>query len=135
MKPESYEKLTRLKQIIGQMSISDKVAFVTTVSSRLTPDMLKTIDGRGNTSVILTTSLGIFILTLCDSGNFKILVIAPGAAGFMHRRLSRRIITRLVCAEPALNVDMRPAFWRYRRQGAVAKSNVISFQRSAHGAP
>src|SRR6266481_3631376 len=100
MKPESYEKLTRLKQIIGQMSISDKVAFVTTVSSRLTPDMLKTIDGRGNTS---------FILTLCDSGNFKILVIAPGAAGFMHRRLSRRIITRLVCAEPALNVDMRPA--------------------------
>jgi hypothetical protein len=63
MKPESYEKLTRLKQIIGQMSISDKVAFVAAVSSRLTPDMLKTSDGQYTFSEenLLSVALGALI--------------------------------------------------------------------------
>jgi hypothetical protein len=46
MKPESFEKLTRLKNIVGQMSIADKVAFTTEVSGKLQPDMLKTSDGK-----------------------------------------------------------------------------------------
>jgi hypothetical protein len=46
MKPESFEKLTRLKSIIEQMSIADKVAFVGEVSGKLQPDMLKTEDGQ-----------------------------------------------------------------------------------------
>jgi hypothetical protein len=45
VKEESFEKLTRLKRIVGQMSIADKVAFVAEISSRLTPEMLKTSDG------------------------------------------------------------------------------------------
>ena len=63
MKPESFEKLTRLKSIIGQMSIADKVAFVAEVSSKLPPDMLKTSDGKHTYSEenILSVALGALV--------------------------------------------------------------------------
>ena len=63
MTPESFEKLTRLKSIVGQMSIADKVAFTTEVSAKLQPDMLKTSDGKHPYSEenILSVALGALI--------------------------------------------------------------------------
>jgi hypothetical protein len=63
MTPESFEKLTRLKSIIGQMSIAEKVAFTTEVSSKLQPDMLRTSDGKRtyNEESILCVALGTLI--------------------------------------------------------------------------
>src|SRR5271165_2337775 len=45
MEAELFKKLTQLKRIAGQMSISDKVAFVSQIKSRLSPEMLRTSDG------------------------------------------------------------------------------------------
>ena len=63
MTPESFEKLTHLKSIIGQMSIADKVAFTTEVSDNLLPDMLKTSDGKHAYSEenILSVALGALV--------------------------------------------------------------------------
>jgi hypothetical protein len=46
MTPESFAKLTLLKQTIGQMSLAEKMAFVADVRSKLPPDGLKTSDGQ-----------------------------------------------------------------------------------------
>jgi hypothetical protein len=46
MTPESFAKLTLLKQIIGQMSLAEKMAFVAEVTSKLPPEALKTSDGN-----------------------------------------------------------------------------------------
>jgi hypothetical protein len=46
MSPESFAKLTLLKQIIGQMSLSEKMTFVAEVTSKLPPEALKTSDGN-----------------------------------------------------------------------------------------
>jgi hypothetical protein len=63
MKPESFEKLTRLKRVVGQMSIAEKVAFVAEVSGKLQPDMLKTSDGKHTYSEenILSVALGALV--------------------------------------------------------------------------
>jgi hypothetical protein len=63
MKPESFEKLTHLKSIIGQMSIADKVAFVAEVSGKLQPEQLKTSDGKHSYSEenILSVALGVLV--------------------------------------------------------------------------
>jgi hypothetical protein len=60
MSPESFEKLTHLKSVIGQMSIADKVTFTAEVSSKLQPDMLRTSDGKHPYSEenILSVALG-----------------------------------------------------------------------------
>src|SRR5271166_3570150 len=57
---ESFAKLTRLKKIFGQMSISDKVAFVSQIRSKLPSDALKTSDGTYTFSEenILSVALG-----------------------------------------------------------------------------
>jgi hypothetical protein len=61
--PESFEKLTHLKSIIGQMGIADKVAFISEVSGKLQPDMLKTSDGKHPYSEenILCVALGALV--------------------------------------------------------------------------
>jgi hypothetical protein len=46
MESQLFEKLTRMKKIIGRMSINDKLTFVSQISNRLTPEMLKTSDGQ-----------------------------------------------------------------------------------------
>jgi hypothetical protein len=46
MTPESFAKLTLLKQIVGQMSLANKMAFVAEVTSKLPPEALKTSDGQ-----------------------------------------------------------------------------------------
>jgi hypothetical protein len=63
VKEESFEKLTRLKRIVGQMSISDKVAFVAQIKSHLSPEMLKFSDGTHIFSEenILSVALGALI--------------------------------------------------------------------------
>jgi hypothetical protein len=63
MTPQSFEKLTLLKRIIGQMSIAEKVAFVAEVRSKLTTEMLKTSDGKHAYSEenILSVALGALI--------------------------------------------------------------------------
>jgi hypothetical protein len=63
MKPESFEKLIRLKGIIGGMSIADKVAFISDVSGKLRPDMLVTSDGKHRYSEenILSVALGALV--------------------------------------------------------------------------
>src|ERR1700676_2611810 len=63
MKAESFEKLTRLKRVVGQMSIAEKVAFAAEVSGKLQPDMLKTSDGKHTYSEenILSVGLGSLI--------------------------------------------------------------------------
>jgi hypothetical protein len=60
MKPESFQKLSYLKKVIGQMSIADKITFVAGVSSKLPPDALKTSDGEHAFSEenILSVALG-----------------------------------------------------------------------------
>ena len=60
MTPESFQKLTLLKSIIGQMSIAEKVALVAEVSGKLPPDALKTSDGQHTYSEenILSVALG-----------------------------------------------------------------------------
>src|ERR1700682_2816564 len=71
MKPESFEKLTRLKSIIGQMSIADKVAFVAEVSGKLSPDMLKTSDGNHPYSEENILSVGLGALVADDRDEFE----------------------------------------------------------------
>jgi hypothetical protein len=63
MKPESFQKLTHLKGIIGQMWVADKVAFTTTVSNKLQSNMLKTSDGKHPYSEenILSVALGALV--------------------------------------------------------------------------
>jgi hypothetical protein len=63
MKSESFEKLTHLKSVIGQMSIAEKVAFIADVSGKLQPDMLKTSDGKHAYSEenILSVALGALV--------------------------------------------------------------------------
>ena len=63
MKPESFEKLTHLKRIIGQMGIAEKVAFISDVSGKLQPDMLLTSDGKHRYSEenILCVALGALV--------------------------------------------------------------------------
>jgi hypothetical protein len=63
MEEKLFTKLTRLKKIIGQMSIADKLAFVAEISSRLTPEMLKTSDGSYtfSTENILSVGLGALV--------------------------------------------------------------------------
>jgi hypothetical protein len=63
MNTQSFEKLTRLKSIIGQMGIADKVAFVAEVSGKLPPDALKTSDGTHAYSEenILSVALGALV--------------------------------------------------------------------------
>jgi hypothetical protein len=46
MTPESFAKLTLLKQIIGQMSLAEKMAFVADLRSKLPPEALKTSNGQ-----------------------------------------------------------------------------------------
>jgi hypothetical protein len=60
MKQESFSKLTNLKGIVEKMSLSDKIAFVSAVSSHLTPERLKTSDGQHAYSEknILSVALG-----------------------------------------------------------------------------
>jgi hypothetical protein len=61
--PECFEKLTRLKSIIGQMGIAEKVAFTTEVSGKLQPDVLRTSDGKHAYSEenILSVALGALV--------------------------------------------------------------------------
>ena len=63
MTPESFQKLTLLKSIIGQMCIAEKVAFVAEVSGKLPPDALKTSDGQHTYSEenILCVALGALV--------------------------------------------------------------------------
>jgi hypothetical protein len=63
MKPESFQKLTHLKGVIGQMSIAEKVAFIADVSGKLQPDMLVTSDGSHPYSEenILSVALGALV--------------------------------------------------------------------------
>jgi hypothetical protein len=63
MLPESFQKLTLLKSIIGQMCIAEKVAFVAEVSGRLPPDALTTSDGQHTYSEenILCVALGALV--------------------------------------------------------------------------
>jgi hypothetical protein len=63
MEAESFAKLTRLKQIYGQMSLADKVAFVSQIRSKLPPEALKTSDGTHTFSEenIFSVALGALI--------------------------------------------------------------------------
>jgi hypothetical protein len=63
MEAESFAKLTRLKKIFGQMSISDKVAFVSQIRSKLPSDALKTSDGTYTFSEenLLSVALGTLV--------------------------------------------------------------------------
>jgi hypothetical protein len=60
MEADLFAKLTRLKKIVGQMSISDKLAYVAQIKSHLSPEMLKTSDGTHTFSEenILSVGLG-----------------------------------------------------------------------------
>jgi hypothetical protein len=71
MKAESFEKLTRLKGVIGQMSIAEKVAFVAEVSGKLQPDMLKTSDGKHTYSEENILSVALLVLVADDREEFE----------------------------------------------------------------
>ena len=64
METESFERLTRLKPIVGQMSISNKVAFIAEIKIHLSSEMLKTSDGTHTFTEenILSVALGALIV-------------------------------------------------------------------------
>jgi hypothetical protein len=71
MTPESFEKLCHLKKVIGQMSIADKITFVAEVSSKLSPDALKTSDGKHAFSEENILSVALLVLVADDKEEFQ----------------------------------------------------------------
>ena len=71
MTPESFEKLNRLKSIVGQMGSADKVAFATEVSAKLQPDILKTSDGKHRYSEENILSVGLGALVADNKNEFE----------------------------------------------------------------
>jgi hypothetical protein len=71
MKPESFEKLTCLKKVIGQMSIAEKVAFVAEVSGKLQPEMLKTSDSQHPFSEENMLAVALLVLVADDREEFE----------------------------------------------------------------
>ena len=95
MTPESFEKLTHLKSIIGQMGIADKVAFTTAVSDKLQPNMLKTSDGKHPYSEENILSVALGALVADDRDEFERITGFYGGGyqselrrGLYHGRLS-----------------------------------------------
>jgi hypothetical protein len=71
MTPGSFAKLTLLKQIIGQMSIADKVAFVAEVTSKLPPEGFKTSDGQHTYSEENILAVALLTLVADDREEFQ----------------------------------------------------------------
>jgi hypothetical protein len=71
MTPELFAKLTLLKQIIGQMSISEKMAFVAEVTSKLPPEALKTSDGQHAYSEENLLAVGLLTLVADNRDEFE----------------------------------------------------------------
>jgi hypothetical protein len=87
MSPEMFAKLTRLKGIIGQMSLAEKMAFVADVRSKLPPEALKTSDG--NHSFSEENVLAVALLTLV-ADNREEFVRISGFYGTGYRSELRR---------------------------------------------
>ena len=71
MTPESFAKLTLLKQIIGQMSLADKMGFVAEVTSKLSPEALKTSDGNHTYSEENFLAVALLVLVADDREEFQ----------------------------------------------------------------
>jgi hypothetical protein len=71
MKAESFEKLTLLKGVIGQMSIAEKVAFGAEVSGKLQPEMLKTSDSQHPFSEENMLAVALLVLVVDDREEFE----------------------------------------------------------------
>jgi hypothetical protein len=71
MTPESFAKLTLLKQIIGQMSLAEKMAFVAEVTSKLPPEALKTSDGQHTYRAENFLCVALLVLVADDREEFE----------------------------------------------------------------
>jgi hypothetical protein len=71
MEAELFEKLTRLKRILWQMSIAEKVAFVTQIRNKLPSDALKTLDGTHAFSEENLLCVGLATLSVDNRDDFE----------------------------------------------------------------
>jgi hypothetical protein len=71
MEAELFGKLTRLKRILWQMSIADKVAFVTEIRNKLPSDALKTLDGTHVFSEENLLCVGLATLSVDNRDDFE----------------------------------------------------------------
>jgi hypothetical protein len=71
MTPESFAKLTLLKQVVGQMSLAEKMVFVAEVTSKLPPEALKTSDGKHAYSEENMLCVALLVLVADDREEFQ----------------------------------------------------------------
>jgi len=85
MTPESFAKLTLLKQIIGQMSLAEKMSFVADVRSKLPPEALKTSDGQHTYTEENILAVALLMLVADDRDEFQVRSVHDSA--FDQRRV------------------------------------------------